>query len=41
MEPNRPTLDAYLQYSFEQGVCHRRLAIEELFAPETREQAKI
>lgn len=40
-EPNRPTLDAYLQYAFEQGVCHRRLTIEELFAPETREQAKI
>jgi 4,5-dihydroxyphthalate decarboxylase len=40
-EPNRPTLDAYLQYAFEQGVCHRRLALEELFAPETREQAKI
>jgi 4,5-dihydroxyphthalate decarboxylase len=41
MEPNRPTLEAYLQYSFEQGVCHRRLALEDLFAPETREQAKI
>src|SRR5258706_2628711 len=41
IEPNRPTLEAYLQYSFEQGVCHRRLALEDLFAPETREQAKI
>jgi 4,5-dihydroxyphthalate decarboxylase len=40
-EPNRPTLDAYLQYAFEQGVCHRRLTLEDLFAPETREQAKI
>ncbi len=40
-EPNRPTLDAYLQYALEQGVCHRRLTVEELFAPETREQAKI
>ncbi len=40
-EPNRPTLDAYLQYALEQGVCHRRLTVEELFAPETWEQAKI
>jgi 4,5-dihydroxyphthalate decarboxylase len=40
-EANRPTLEAYLQYAFEQGVCHRRLTLEELFAPETREQAKI
>jgi 4,5-dihydroxyphthalate decarboxylase len=40
-EPNRPTLEAYLQYAFEQGVCHRRVTIDELFAPETREQAKI
>jgi 4,5-dihydroxyphthalate decarboxylase len=41
VEANRPTLDAYLHYAFEQGVCHRRLTVDELFAPETREQAKI
>jgi 4,5-dihydroxyphthalate decarboxylase len=41
VEPNRATLEAYLQYAFEQGVCHRRLAVEGLFAPETGEQAKI
>lgn len=35
IEPNRPTLDAFLQYAHEQGVCHRRLTPEELFAPET------
>jgi 4,5-dihydroxyphthalate decarboxylase len=29
--PNRKTLDAFLQYAFEQGVCHRRLAVDELF----------
>jgi len=41
IEPNRPTLEAFLQYSFEQGICARRLAAEELFAPETLERAKI
>ncbi len=39
--PNRPTLEAFLQYGFEQGVCLRRLAVEELFAPETLESFKI
>jgi len=39
--PNRPTLEAFLQYGFEQGVCERQLAVEELFAPETRESFKI
>ena len=41
IEPNRPTLEAFLQYGFEQGVATRRLKIEELFAPETLERAKI
>ena len=41
VEPNRPTLEAFLQYSFEQGVCKRRLQVEELFAAETLERAKI
>jgi 4,5-dihydroxyphthalate decarboxylase len=41
IEPNRPTLEAFLQYAFEQGVTQRRLAVEELFAPETRESFKI
>ncbi|MDR5880674.1 4,5-dihydroxyphthalate decarboxylase [Caballeronia sp. LZ032] len=30
-EPNRITLDAFLRYAHEQGVCHRRLAPEDLF----------
>jgi 4,5-dihydroxyphthalate decarboxylase len=38
---NRPTLEAFLQYAYEQGVTMRRLAVEELFAPETLERAKI
>jgi 4,5-dihydroxyphthalate decarboxylase len=41
LEPNRPTLEAFAQYAFEQGVTARRMPIEELFAPETRESFKI
>jgi 4,5-dihydroxyphthalate decarboxylase len=41
IEQNRPTLEAFLQYAFEQGVSARRLKVEELFAPETLERAKI
>ncbi len=32
---NRPSLDALLQYTHEQGLSDRRLTIEELFAPAT------
>jgi 4,5-dihydroxyphthalate decarboxylase len=41
IEQNRPTLEAFLQYAYEQGVATRRLKPEELFAPETLERAKI
>ena len=41
VEPNRPTLEAFLQYAYEQGVCRRKLAAEELFAPETLASYKI
>jgi 4,5-dihydroxyphthalate decarboxylase len=41
IEGNRPTLEAFLQYAHEQGVATRRLKVEELFAPETLERAKI
>jgi 4,5-dihydroxyphthalate decarboxylase len=34
--PNRPTLEAFVQYAHEQGITARRLKVEELFAPETR-----
>ena len=30
-DANRPTLEAFCQYAFEQGICHRRLTMEELF----------
>jgi len=32
---NRRTLEAFLQFSYEQGVCHRLLKPEEIFAEET------
>jgi 4,5-dihydroxyphthalate decarboxylase len=41
IEPNRRTLEAFLQYAHEQGVAKRLMKPEELFAPETRESFKI
>jgi 4,5-dihydroxyphthalate decarboxylase len=41
IEPNRRTLEPFLQYAFEQGVAQRELKPEELFAPETRASFKI
>jgi 4,5-dihydroxyphthalate decarboxylase len=41
VEPNRQTLEAFLQYAFEQGVARKRLAPEDLFARETLESFKI
>ena len=35
IEANRPTIEALLQYTYEQGLSDRRLSIEELFAPST------
>lgn len=34
IEKNRTTLEAFLQYGFEQGVCQRKLEVEELFPEE-------
>ncbi|NIJ09237.1 4,5-dihydroxyphthalate decarboxylase [Sphingomonas vulcanisoli] len=39
--PNRTTLEAFLTYAHEQGVLHRPLEPEELFAPNTLETFKI
>jgi 4,5-dihydroxyphthalate decarboxylase len=41
IEPNRPTLEAFLRYAFEQGVAKKHLAPEDLFARETLEHFKI
>ena len=39
--PNRTTLDAFLQYAFEQGVCHRLLTPETLFPQEVQTRYKV
>ena len=36
VEANRRTVDAFLQFAFEQGVIGRRLEVDELFAEQTR-----
>jgi 4,5-dihydroxyphthalate decarboxylase len=41
IEGSRATLEAFLQYCFEQGIAQRQLKPEELFAPETRASFKI
>ncbi|WP_376099671.1 hypothetical protein ACE7GA_12015 [Roseomonas sp. CCTCC AB2023176] len=41
IEPNRATLEAFTTWAHEQGVCHRRLTPEEIFAPETRSRFKV
>jgi 4,5-dihydroxyphthalate decarboxylase len=41
LEANRPTLEAFLQYGFEQGVCKKKIEVEDLFAPETLQSYKI
>lgn len=41
IEANRKTLDAFLQYAHEQGVCHRRLAPEDLFLPQVQNSFKV
>ena len=41
VEANRTTLEAFLQYGFEQGVCHRKVAVEELFPEEVRSEFKV
>jgi 4,5-dihydroxyphthalate decarboxylase len=38
---NRKTLDAFLQYAHEQGVCHRRLQPEELFPPQVQKRFRV
>ena len=32
-EPNRKTLDTLFRYSYEQGLCNRKLTVEELYHP--------
>ena len=41
IEANRRTLDAFLGFAHEQGVCQRPLKVEELFAPETATRFRV
>jgi 4,5-dihydroxyphthalate decarboxylase len=41
VEGNRRTLDVFLQYAFEQGVCHRLLKAEELFPPQALDAYRV
>ena len=41
IEPNRPTLDAFLRYAHEQGVCAKRLAPEDIFPIEVQSSVKV
>ncbi len=41
LEENRTTLDAFLQYGFEQGVCQRKVAVEELFPQEVQSEFRV
>ena len=41
IEANRTTLDAFLHYAFEQGVCRKRVAAETLFPLELQQTFKI
>ncbi len=41
VEKNRTTLEAFLQYGFEQGVCQRKVEIEELFPEEVFSEFRV
>jgi 4,5-dihydroxyphthalate decarboxylase len=41
VEANRRTLETFLEFAFEQGVCHRRLTIEELFPEQLAASYKV
>ena len=41
VEANRPTLEAFLQFAFEQGVCTKHLKPEDLFPPQTHHAVRV
>jgi|RhiMetdeSRZDD1v2_1073273.scaffolds.fasta_scaffold73805_3 4,5-dihydroxyphthalate decarboxylase len=41
LEANRPTLEAFLRFAHEQGVCHRPVDPDELFPPEVRSRFRV
>jgi 4,5-dihydroxyphthalate decarboxylase len=40
IEPNRKTLDAFLRYAYEQGVCRRPLSVHDIFATNVQRRAR-
>jgi 4,5-dihydroxyphthalate decarboxylase len=41
LEKNRKTLQAFVDFAFEQGVCHRKVALEELFPKQVLTSFKV
>lgn len=41
LEPNRPTLEAFLRFGADQGAFHKQLTPEELFAPQTVDLSRV
>jgi 4,5-dihydroxyphthalate decarboxylase len=41
IEPNRTTLETFLGFAFEQGVCARELSAEELFVPQVQQAFRV
>lgn len=41
IEANHKTLDAFLLYAYEHGVCHRRVEVEELFAKQVLQHVRV
>lgn len=41
VEANRRTLEPFLRYAHEQGVCHRLLKVEELFPPQVLQSYRV
>ncbi|MEC7488629.1 MAG: 4,5-dihydroxyphthalate decarboxylase [Pseudomonadota bacterium] len=41
VEANRKTLEAFLRYGFEQGVCQRKVEVEELFPEEVQAEFRV
>jgi 4,5-dihydroxyphthalate decarboxylase len=41
IEPNRATLETFLRYAYEQGVCARELTPDELFVPQVQHTFRI
>ena len=41
VDENWQTLDTFLQYAYEQGVAHRRVAVEELFPPSVQSRYRV